>query len=180
MAIVLYGLLQLATLLVHVPQVGVSFSQHRVLFDGQSAEVRRPVESSALEVDGGQEQQHACVIRLLPPQLHAVALGCLKVPGLILPVRQLGQPCAIGHVPHGARHLLRLRVLHGGRQRVSLQMDRFREKKNARRSFCRLRPASTLPGRLSSSLANLLFDFSQPRAALTVGLAAVSSELSIN
>lgn len=39
-----------------------------------------PVESSALEVDGGQEQQHACVIRLLPPQLHAVALSCLKIP----------------------------------------------------------------------------------------------------
>lgn len=51
-----------------------------------------PVESSALEVDGGQEQQHACVIRLLPPQLHAVALSCLKIPWLILPVRQLSQP----------------------------------------------------------------------------------------
>lgn len=51
-----------------------------------------PVESSALEVDGGQEQQHACVIRLLPPQLHAVALSRLKVPWLILSVRQLSQP----------------------------------------------------------------------------------------
>jgi hypothetical protein len=40
-AVVLYSLLQLAALLVHVAQVGVGLSQHRILLDGQGAEVGR-------------------------------------------------------------------------------------------------------------------------------------------
>lgn len=51
-----------------------------------------PVEPATLEVDGGEQQQHARVVGLLPPQLHTVALGSLKVTRLVLPVRQLGQP----------------------------------------------------------------------------------------
>lgn len=43
MAIMFNGLLQLPALLVDVPQVRVGLSQHWVLFDGQSAEVSRPV-----------------------------------------------------------------------------------------------------------------------------------------
>lgn len=42
MAIMLYCLLQLPTLLVHIPQVGVGLSQHWVLLDGQGTEMSRP------------------------------------------------------------------------------------------------------------------------------------------
>lgn len=75
-----------------------------------------PVESSALEVDGGQEQQHTCVIRLLPPQLHAVTLSCLKVPRLILPVRQLGQPLEGKHT--FCRFWITNTAQEGGKQHV--------------------------------------------------------------
>ena len=39
----------------------------------------------------GEEQEHARVGRVLAPQLHAVLLRVLVVPGLVLGVRQLGQ-----------------------------------------------------------------------------------------
>lgn len=51
-----------------------------------------PVQAAALEVDGGEEQQHPRVVGLLPPQLHAVALRRLEVARLVLTVGQLRQP----------------------------------------------------------------------------------------
>ena len=48
--------------------------------------------SPALKVYGGEEQEDAGVGRVLPPELHAVLLGVLVVAGLVLGVRQLGQP----------------------------------------------------------------------------------------
>lgn len=72
------------------PRAGVyTEPQSLLLFCSQQAS---PVKSSALEVNGGQEEQHACVIRLLPPQLHTMTLGGLKVAWLILPVCEFSQP----------------------------------------------------------------------------------------
>ena len=48
--------------------------------------------SPALKVNGGEEEEDAGVGRVLPPQLHAVLLGVLVVPRLVLGVGQLRQP----------------------------------------------------------------------------------------
>lgn len=50
-----------------------------------------PVKPAALEVDRGEQQQDACIIRLLPPQLHAVTLSRLKISWLIFTMRQFCQ-----------------------------------------------------------------------------------------
>lgn len=49
------------------------------------------VETATLEVYGGEEQQYAGVVGLLPPQLHAVSLCILVVTSLVLAVCQLQQ-----------------------------------------------------------------------------------------
>ena len=48
--------------------------------------------SPALKVYRGEEEEDARVGRVLPPQLHAVLLRVLVVPGLVLRVRQFRQP----------------------------------------------------------------------------------------
>lgn len=73
------------------PHSPVGFREQRVLLDGQRRELGRLVQPATLEVNRGQQQQHAGVVALLAPQLHAVTFGVFVVHRLVLAMGQLEQ-----------------------------------------------------------------------------------------